>query len=302
MKSKIRISKSAKNKRNKRKQPSTIGSAGLEILKERVPASVDQTVVNPTSFRLAGKGKFSQDWGESERVVGSQQFCLVIPAGDSLSDGVFGNATGFTFSNSVFLVNPGAMNGRVGYLAAIFQRYAFRKLRWTYITRAGSNQLGSFVIAYTTDSGQSLASQAEVYDYGELQSFTPSWVIPYRKQSHTIQVEYEGSRTWYTTYNRNIKPNEATDVRQAVQGALYSAVDTTKGVAGVILGELYVEYVVDFYGPSDFNFNVPLDMMGFSSTSAELIKISKHLKKVTKEEQAEMLALLKLLLVNLLKL
>jgi len=286
-----KISKSAKKKRGRmiNRTNNTVISGLKEpmMTESSTAASYDITLKNPMRFEVTGKGLFHSEYGNAIRCVGMQQWLGV--ATNAITNGLLlGTSSGYVgsvnSSNSA-LLNPGALNDRVGWLSALYTRYAFRKVRAHYITRVGSTQVGSFSLAYSNDSGTYNASQGITENFGNIQSYDQCIVVPFRIGHACLEFVYGGTRTWYTTYDAGSSITEA--FRQCVQGIYYGYPDFG-AMGNQVMGELYLEYEIDFYTPSPLNTNVPLDII-FHGCGDELSQILSLVKKKDGSEKQDLL-------------
>lgn len=279
-------SKTAKKKRNnnRRRNESTIinGNRGPFVQNSSTALSYENVIKNPLKFTVMGKGLHNSDWGEAIRCVGTQQAWGI--GYTTTTTGVLQSGTASTQNNGNYaFINPGNLNERIGYFAAIYQRYAFRKIIFHYITKASSTQTGSFAMCVVGDGGLFLASQGPNYlNYSQIQSFTPSLVLPYRVEYQAMEYRFTGSRTWYTTFDNNLISAGAEDLRQTVQCILAANADMALGSVNS-LGDIYLEYEVDFYSPQFFNVNIPLLRFG-NETAKSLVRVHEHMKTMEEEE------------------
>lgn len=289
MKSK-KISKTAKKRRaNRKNRLETTIISGLRepmMSESSTAASYDITLKNPMRFDIVGKGLYHSEYGNAVRCVGMQQWLGV--ATNSISAGLLlGTSSGYVGSvnsgNSA-LLNPGALNDRVGWLASLYTRYAFRKVKVHYITRVGSTQIGSFSLAYSNDSGTYNASQGITENFGNIQSYDQCIVVPFRVAHACLEFAYGGTRTWYTTYDAGSSITEA--FRQCIQGIFYGFPDFG-AMGAMVMGEMYIEYEIDFYTPSPLNTNVPLNSL-FNGCGEELSTILALARKKEGPERQEL--------------
>jgi hypothetical protein len=247
-----------------------------------------------------GKGLHNSDWGEAIRCVGTQQAWGI--GSTSLTSVVLQPGTAAVQSGGNYAyINPGNLNERIGYFSAIYQRYAFRKVIFHYITKASSTQTGSFAMCVVSDGGLFLASQGPSYlNYNQIQSFTPSLVLPYRVEYQKLEYRFDGSRTWYTTFDSNLLVAGAEDLRQTVQCIIAASSDMPLNTVAS-LGDIYIEYEIDFYAPSFFNSNVPLLRFG-NEIATSLVKVDEHMKKMEPEDVKKLRSILNENIVSAMKL
>lgn len=238
-----------KSRNKKRKNKGTVLQQGGSFNFSEQAAAYDVEIERPNHFEIEMKGLFHTEYGTAVRVKGRQQIVLVTTTGSDTS--CFANGIGTLNSSNLFFIGPYQMNDRLVSFAQMYQRYAFRKLKFIYVTRVGTTQVGSFALGYNTDSD--VGSNAVSPTYATLQSMEYCKIIPFRKEISCMEVSYMGQRTWYTTE----QVSTSADVRQSVQGLLYGYPDTSS-IGNTNMGEIYLDYVVDFYVPQTINTNVSL--------------------------------------------
>lgn len=276
-----------KQKMKKRKNQANLGSRGSSFQFSEQAAAYDSVIRNPNQFMI-GTGIKHSEYGSAVRVNGRQQLLLITTTATDSQLFVSGIGTRLT-TNSMNIV-PDAFNDRVALVSSIYQRYAFRKLRFTYVTRVGTTQVGSFALGYTSDSGTT-AGLYVAPTYSTVQDFEPSVVVPFRKEVETLEVKFTGDRTWYTVIDTT---GGAESQRQAIQGTLYGFPDIAS-IGAIQMGELYVDYVIDFYVPKNVNTNISLlglfgDLGDFSGVLAKKFKTSDpEQKKILKDRFSKVL-------------
>jgi hypothetical protein len=202
------------------------------------PASYDVTLESPTQFRIAGLAQVSKEYGSGLRCFGRQQLCAVATTAANSNLFVAGAAS--ITANGV-LLSPDALNGRVQTIASIYARYAFRRVKYVYITRVATTQAGGMALAYSSDP-ELLTIPEETGSYATTQDITPCKVFPFRKEEVVLTVDYRGDRTWFV----ELDGTTAAGVRQTAQGLLIGYPDAS-GIGVITQGEIYVEYVLDLY-------------------------------------------------------
>jgi hypothetical protein len=242
-------------------------------------ASYDVVVENPTNFEIKGQGQRHSEYGEGLRVVGRQQLVLVTTTASNSQLFVSGIGTANTI-NAV-LISPVSLNDRVALLSSMYQRYSFRRIRFTYITRVGTTQVGSFCMAYTSDSAYANVSSTVAPTYSTLQDLKPGKIIPFRKEITSFDMSYTGERTWMCAFDTNADAvSEA--IRQCYQGALIGYPDVTS-IGAIPMGEIYIDYDLDLYAPTFINTNVTL-MYGIDSRVRSFVSaLLVFAKKLSKE-------------------
>jgi len=268
---------SMKKVRNKKKKGTYISgrSGGFEF--SSTAASYDVSLSNPTRFKIRGDGLKHSEFGPALRCEGRQQLVKVTTtASDST---LFVNGLATTHNANSVLISPFFLNDRIAAFGAIYQRFAFREIRFIFVTRVGTTQVGSFALSYNSDSGMMDTSSLVALNYANIQSIDPCKIIPFRKECEVLDVRYGGDRTWYCEADTN----SISSMRQCQQGILVGYPDVTS-IGATNQGEIFIEYIVDFYVPSVLDPNVTL--LKNVKGSSELIKqILEVLNLLTTQEE-----------------
>lgn len=221
-------------KRNKSKN-------GAQISKPMsVSASNNMGVVVGTSdFRISGNPSANADYSVARgmRIHGTGL--------------ITGSVTSPTSGNSGFVGNyyaiqtPYRLDPRLGNFQQIFQFYAFRSIKFTYVPNVSTNTNGSVALAWSADSQESTfittPTQQTVLEFSS-SMLTPVW------QRSSFQMNHTGSKLWESGNAATESPDSK------VQGALICVLNGAP--ASTQLGLIYVEYVVDFYEPTPVNASV----------------------------------------------
>jgi hypothetical protein len=255
--------KSTKTARNKNKKAGNTakkqnnnGSSSFRkgVTLGSTAASYEVSVRNPTNFNIkSGISKNHSEYGPGIRVEGRQQLCLVSTTASNSN--LFASGVATVGANNISL-SPYYLNDRIAQFSAMYQRYVFRRLRFSYITRVGTTQVGSMVLSYNSDSGALTASTDVVPTYSTCQDIQPCVVFPFRKERECLDMVYNGERTWMVAYDVNADATPES-LRQCIQGLLQGFPDVTS--IGVInMGEIFIDYEIDLYGPTNINTNIAL--------------------------------------------
>jgi hypothetical protein len=252
--------KTARNKNKKAvntaKKQNNNGSSSFRkgVTLGSTAASYEVSVRNPTSFNIkSGISKNHSEYGPGIRVEGRQQLCLVTTTGSNSN--LFASGISTVAANAIYLA-PYQMNDRIAQFAAMYQRYVFRRLRFSYVTRVGTTQVGSMVLSYNSDAGSFYASTAVAPTYSTCQDIQPCVVFPFRKERECLDMEYNGERTWMVANDVNANAT-VESVRQCVQGLLQGYPDITS-IGAINMGEIFIDYEIDLYGPTNVNTNITL--------------------------------------------
>jgi len=213
------------------KQDSSRQKGGPQRSIQTIGASIGG--VYPQAFLRRGgvaQQTTDQDPAGSERITGCDLFGFPIEGGGSSTTAGFG-VNGFWVS-----LTPSTISARLAAIEEMFQWYAIRSIKLHYTPTIGTGQAGSVAIGISTDEQIALAfttpNQQQVM---ELQPalLTPLWGMA------SMELKFRGTKL-YESY----ASGEAKDEKvQAVIGAVFNAAM----VAATAYGQLWVEYVIDFY-------------------------------------------------------
>jgi hypothetical protein len=213
---------------------------------EQMGVAVSAKTRNGTQIHVS-KNIRHKEWGSGIRCTGSQYYTSCITDGSTTN---LLSGSGATVGANSGYLSPDAWNGRLALLGRNYQRYAFRRVKWTYIPRCASTQAGGFAMAYTTDPS---ANTFSTVNYARAQDFNPSVDGAFREPS-SLQMTYTGDNTWFTELDAT---SDASN-RMTVQGMFYAFPDASS-IGAVTQGHIRVDYVVDFFGLSaDYGFSVTL--------------------------------------------
>lgn len=176
-----------------------------------------------------------QDPEQSVRVTGRDLFDLPIKSGSGTAAAGFGG-TAVYYAN----VAPIEISPRLANLEEMFIFYAIRHLRIFYAPATASTSTTQIALGYTTEADVIVdaipaPTQAQVMEM-ESSVLSSAW------QPFVFEMKHEGTRLYLTS----TVSGQATDIE--FQGAL--ACTLLNGVASTTYGQLWVEYVVDFYKPT----------------------------------------------------
>jgi hypothetical protein len=176
-----------------------------------------------------------QDPEQSVRVAGRDLFDLPIKSGSTTAAAGFGGVANYYVN-----VGPIEISARLANLEEMFIFYAIRHLRFFYAPATASTSTTQIAIGYTTEENVVVASiptptQTQVMEM-ESSCLSSAW------QPFCFEMKHEGTRLYLTSTGGG----QATDIE--FQGAL--ACTLLNGVASTTYGQLWVEYVIDFYKPT----------------------------------------------------
>jgi hypothetical protein len=209
-------------------RPSRLQKDSLRSL----PATVGVTMSRST-FGFAGPAQqlSDHDPGNSLRVAGRDLFYAPITGGAGTQgfDDVYYTA-----------IAPTEMAARLSNIETIFQYYAIRQLRIMYAPATGSTSTVQIALGYVSNynvtSNITAPTQTQVLEF-EAAALFPAW------QPASIDVLHRGTKVWYTSSTAPA----ALPYSEFFQGAL--ACVLLNGVDETVYGQLWLDYVVDFYAP-----------------------------------------------------
>jgi hypothetical protein len=175
-----------------------------------------------------------QDPAGSERISGCDLFSYPLGTGTSSTSG-FGVYPGSSGTYWVG-VTPSIISSRLAAIEEMFQWYAIRKLKIHYTSVVGTSTSGSIAIGISTDA--QIASAFTTPTQQQIMELQPALLCPVWS-SASMELEFRGTKL-YESY----ASGEAKDEKvQASIGAAFNAFLTNS----TTYGQLWVEYVIDFY-------------------------------------------------------
>lgn len=214
---KNRQPKSRKAAKNRKPKPKGNGSGG----ERRYAAPVQMGMVRTTA--LAKRGPTTITHRESLGTVSATSTAFQIPM--------------------TLPVNPGQSNSFpwLSNIASQYETYRFRKIRYCWETRSATSNAGVVIMVTNYDASESAFTSTQQAENYRGATVGQPWI----SFCHDLNV---GSMS---DYNRHyVRPGSqvsGTDIKTYDVGNFYlilSGVSVTS-----LLGELYVEYVVDFFDP-----------------------------------------------------
>lgn len=192
-------------------------------------------------FGGAAQAIADYDPDASLRVRGRDLFYLPIKSGSSTAAAGFGG-TGTYYA----LVTPREISNRLENVEEIFQYYAIRKMRVFYAPATGSTSTVQIALGYLANYGITTdipsPTQTQVLEMSPAALF-PAW------QPAMIEVLHRGTKLYSCDdYSGTYTDNET------YQGAL--ACTILNGSGSATYGQLWIEFVVDFYQPCPIIGNV----------------------------------------------
>jgi hypothetical protein len=211
-----------------------------------IPYSTETTQSQPTWLRMEGKVTHPE-LGGGVRIAGRQYFTnITTTAGDNQ---IF-SANGATIAGmNQINISPDLFNGRLALQARTYDRYCFRKLRFTYVPRVPTSQVGSFVMGYVGD-----AIAGPTLTFLSVSSMSPSIQTTfYGSPIHFDAIDdMETTKYFYTLYDSA----STASIRQTAQGMLLGYPDAPS-IGATTMGGLWVDYLIDLYQPTvDMGFSI----------------------------------------------
>jgi hypothetical protein len=220
--------------------------ARARVVTSAIPANIGASM--PRSFfGFGGRAQAvaDQDSEQSLRIVGRDLYFAPIQAGSSSPNAGFGGTATYYAA-----ITPSQISNRLENVEEIFQYYAIRSLRAFYAPATGSTSTVQVALGYVTDyalvdGGGAYApvipapTQTQVLEFSQAALF-PAW------QPAVVEMKQTGTKLWHTVNGASGAASTATGP-DYYQGAL--ACRLLNGVASTVYGQLWMEYVVDFYAP-----------------------------------------------------
>jgi len=240
-------------------------------------APAAQSMILPTSsFAIGGRAQAvaDQDAGSSCRVTGTDLFTFGIKSGSGTlipskdgSPNTAAIAAGFsTASDGAYYVGltPANVSPRLKALAGCFQWYIFRWIKILYIPGSSSASAASLALGFLSDASK--VGDPTTPTQQQLLETRPSMLTSVWQPAGCVLTNH-GTKL-YETYDA-----ASTDLISQFQGIFGC---TLNGAAAATnYGQLYFQYIVDFYQPSPFS----------TSVSRALKVIRSHDPKLLREER-----------------
>jgi hypothetical protein len=188
-------------------------------------------------FGFGGRAQPVADYDpdSSLRITGRDLFYAPIQAGSANADAGFGGTAVF-----YTVISPKEVADRLLNIEEIFQWYAIRELRIAYAPATGSTSTVQVSLGYLNNvniaSDITTPTQTQVLEMQPAALF-PAW------QPAEITVLHRGTKLCSTSKENQDSSNLATYFQGFLASTLLNA------VAGTVYGQLWMEYVVDFYQP-----------------------------------------------------
>jgi hypothetical protein len=205
------------------------------------PAAVG--VVYPrASFTRGGKAQAltDQDSAGSERISGCDLFGPTVDSAVTSGNIQFSTVFSSGLSNlQAAPITPSTISARLQAIEEMYQWWAIRRIKFTYIPNVGSTTVGSVALGCLTDVAQLIAGLLTAPTQQEVLELNPAMLIPVWGSS-AMELLFRGTKL-HASYNSGA--DEDTD-------SLYQAALIISGIGPVTatkLGQIWVDYDIDFY-------------------------------------------------------
>lgn len=221
-----------------------VGNPGGGALQHVVAAPAIEGYVMPTStFSMSGNAQVLSDYdpGHSVRVSGNGLFTVAV-ATVITQAGILAGAL-YAF------LTPSVMDARLSKIESVFQFYAIRYAKITFITTLPtSTTVKSLAFGIASDAGLTgFTTPAQVLELTP-SMLTPSW------QCASMVYTHKGTKVWECFAS-------SAPALDTIQCLIYGSNDTVVAAGTAAIGNLYIEYVVDFYEPGPVLSSVNLDSL-----------------------------------------
>jgi hypothetical protein len=177
--------------------------------------------------------------GGGVRIAGRQ---LLTSVTTTAGDNQLFAANGATLSSvNTIQISPDTLNGRLALQARNYDRYCFRKLEFTFVSRVPTTQAGSMALSWINDP------TAIAPTFANVTSMSPCIQTSFHSPvARLIAInDMKTDKTFFTLYDASSLAAQ----RLTIQGTLMGVPDVTS-IGAVNMGFLYVDYLVDLYQPT----------------------------------------------------
>lgn len=225
-------------KMKKRKLPMGVTTQGSNFSTTPMGVAYGHVISTPTWLHMEGKVSHPE-LGGGVRVAGRQLLCSVTTtAGDSKL--LLANGATLATDNSI-LLSPDTLNGRLALQARTYDRYAFRKVKLTYVGRVSTSQSGSFALSYVSDPvipSPSFALVTSMCPCIQASFYTPHAEV-------IVVDDMANPRTYFTL----LDATSSASLRTTVQGTIVGFPDSAS-IGATTQGFIYIDYLIDLYQPT----------------------------------------------------
>jgi hypothetical protein len=185
-----------------------------------------------------------QDSTSSERITGCDLLTSVVETSVLTGDIVF-NPEGDFFGTSeahYTPLTPSTISARLGAIEEIYQWYAIRDLKIRYIPNCGSDTTGSVALGITTDpTAITLGNIPAAPSQQQVLELNPALLAPVWGSS-IMEMKFRGTKLFACDA---LGGQSVATLDQGIQCAL--AVSGTSLTSATKLGQIWVDYTIDFY-------------------------------------------------------
>jgi hypothetical protein len=225
-----------------------------------------------SSFSFGGKAQRIADYDSdsSIRLSGCDLFSQTITAGSSTAAAGFGGTATYWAA-----LSPAAISTRVAAVEKMFQWWIIRSLRVHYVPTIGTGTAVSLALGFSTDAELDLAfatpTQQQVLELNPA-VLTPVWALS------TMEIKATGTKL-FQSYAAASQPLDLQ--YQGVLGATLLGASTS-----VTYGQLWLEYVIDFYQPCPLIASVDAPRVRIKAKGADLRPVEEE-RKIRRLPQPE---------------
>jgi len=231
-----------RSRRNRGSVPATMGMNN---------STVPRMVSAPSSLGFSSSGSYLDL--HSGKALKDVEFdntsgAIRLVGSSLMVQGVFGNVTnakiffnGSVYTDFVYLspVNLFGSSDRLINFTNVYQRYAFRRLKFTYVPSCPTTTPGSVFFGISRDADD----VGTAMTLNTISDFNPSVSTPVWSPCSLEYDNLNGKKLWDTSTINVAEPaNDA-------QGALRGVGSGTAASNALTFGYIRVDYIIDLYGP-----------------------------------------------------
>jgi hypothetical protein len=191
---------------------------------------------------MNGKAQSTADFSgmlDATRVVGSDLLSNTISSAGTSYAGAFGSGTALVY------LGPTEMSPRLAALEELYEFFCFRKLTFMYMPNCSSTTTGSLGCGLISDPLQAVAIFTTGGSQQQLLESDPSFITPLW-QGASWTYTNTGSKLFSTYASTGVEP-----AQNYIQGVLVALFNSSSQSSGQY-GQVWIEYVIDFYKPRCF--------------------------------------------------
>lgn len=233
--------------RRSRNAPRSATGLSIRSSGNQSVGAANMSVLRRPTYIIREPAPFHPRFGAGQRVSGKQYLTSIITTGTDSQ--LFSGNSPATINQ--FYVSPDAFNGRLALEARTYQRYLFRKLRLIYTPRVATTQAGEFVLGYYSDAAPPFTGS-----FASVQDSEAAVVSSFHNGGQQLVFDIDIPQGADMSYYCELDSTTIAGFRSTIQGVIQGYPDVTS-IGALTMGNLSVEYVVDFYCPaSDLGFTL----------------------------------------------